>query len=262
MGNFNWRIQNVNFFELFLLSPVLLIRAYIFNFQKLHYDSTLVLLFDFIFIDNNWNLNLPQILYVSSYGEFKWRLIFLHVSAWVFKLIELTLNWNSINYWRCLANSPRESNWLPLVHQVINCWLIKIFHVLIIVVVVLAPTPNDGQNEVDQNSIKLLDLPRELLYVIFEYSKNLKSLVLVNRTLNELITQSSCLMRFLTLKVEHIGPTSIKAENESYYDFDVSFIDELEPEPESKCLEAVILSKRQYVNMKMWGKIRFKWNFC
>ena len=74
---------------------------------------------------------------------------------------------------------------------------------MIIVVVVLAPTPNDGQNEVEQSSVNLFDLPRELLYLIFEYSRNVKSLVLVNRTLNELITQSPYFMELLTLKLEH-----------------------------------------------------------
>ena len=54
----------------------------------------------------------------------------------------------------------------------------------------------------NQNAINLLDLPKELLYVIFEYSRNVKSLVLINRTLNELITQSSYFMELLTLKLE------------------------------------------------------------
>ena len=98
---------------------------------------------------------------------------------------------------------------MPLVRQVINCSLIEKFQVLTNIVVVIALNPNDDQNEVDQNAMNLLDLPRELLYKIFEYSRNVKSLVLVNRTLNELITQSSYFMELLTLKVEHKPNTRV-----------------------------------------------------
>ena len=84
----------------------------------------------------------------------------------------------------------------------------------------------------DQNSINLLDLPNELLFIIFEYTKNLKSLLLVNRTLNELITQSSFLMKHLILMLEY---------NES----DVI--------PGSS-LNALVTGNREYQNLKVIGK--------
>ena len=75
-----------------------------------------------------------------------------------------------------------------------------------------------------------MDLPREILCKIFENSSNLKSLLLVNKSMNDLITQSVCLMKLLTLKLVKKDPN------------------------ERLLMNTFVKSNRQYQHLKVVGK--------
>ena len=62
----------------------------------------------------------------------------------------------------------------------------------------LASHQEDAENA-EENSKNLLDLPNEMLCIIFGYSKNLKELLLVNRNFNKTILKTTRLMKLLNL---------------------------------------------------------------